>query len=77
MSKAFLPLCSIGKVANKDGYTGANAKLLLPFVGYLYADGRTESYPSSTIAQDESRTFSGTAMADTFRKDCCNPCLKG
>lgn len=76
MSKPLLALCSIPKVAVKDGYTGPYAKLLLPFVGYWFASGQTFTFPNSTIAQDTSRTIGGTRMADTFAKDCCS-CVKG
>ena len=73
--KPLLSLCSIPKVANKDGYAGANAKILMPFYGYLFASGATYTFPQSMIPQDGSRTIHGIQMVDNFQKDCCSTCL--
>jgi hypothetical protein len=73
--KPLLSLCSIPKVATKDGHAGATAKLLLPFYGYWFANGATYTWPGAMIAQDGSRSIHGTNMVDTFQKDCCSLCL--
>lgn len=73
--KPLLSLCSIPKVATRDGQTGANAHFLLPFYGYWFANGAQYSWPASQVPQDTSLTFSGTNMLDTFQKDCCTYCL--
>lgn len=72
--KPLLPLCSIPKVATKDGNTGQFAKILLPFYGYWFASGAVYTWPSSTLPQDMSLTIHGTNMLDTFQKDCCTIC---
>jgi hypothetical protein len=73
--KPLLALCSIPKVATKDGYAGVTAKLLLPFYGYWFANGSTISFPYSEIPQDHSATIHSTNMTDNFQKDCCTLCL--
>lgn len=65
----YLPLCSIPTRTNKDGFTGANAKIYLPFHGFLFASGETITFPNSTIAQDETPFLAGTTKPDTFQKD--------
>jgi hypothetical protein len=71
MSKVFLPLCSLPKIATRDGYVGATARLLLPFYsfGYWFASGQQYTFPGATIAQDTSRTLIGTHKVDTYTKD--------
>lgn len=72
MAISQLPLCDIPKVVSKDGYTGLNAHIMLPFYNNLYFfSGQDYTWPSSTIPQDQSTTFSGTSKPNTFRKDCC------
>lgn len=74
MSKPLLSLCSIPKIAVRDGYAGPNAKLLLPFYtyGYWFANGQQYTFPGSPIAQDPSRTLVGTQKPNTFQKSCCS-----
>ena len=77
MGKPLLAVCSIPKIANRDGRTGANAKLLIPTLGYVMSSGGTLSFPGGTIAQDQSTTLVGTDIpGDSFHKDCCS-CDKG
>lgn len=78
MSKPLLPLCSVPRLATRDGNAGAFAKLLLPFFtdGYWFADGSVATFPGSTIAQDRSTTLGGTAKPDTYIK-AAGICLKG
>lgn len=76
--KLLLPLCSIPKLAIRDGLTGATARLLLPFYnyGYWFASGQQYTFPGSTAAQDQRITVGGTRKANTFVKDygiCLNP----
>ena len=74
--KPLLSLCSIPKIAMRDGWAGQYAKILLPFYGYWFASGAQYSFPESEVPQDKSVTLSGTRTIDTFTKDCCtcNPC---
>lgn len=69
-----LPLCSLPKLATRDGYGGAFARLLLPFYGYWFASGQIYTFPNSTVPQNAAATLSGTIKPDTFKKDCCS-CL--
>jgi len=72
MSRPLLPLCEVPKVAIKDGYVGEFAQLYLPFHDTIwFANGNDCVFPGGTIAQDQSRTFSGTRQPVTFIKDCC------
>lgn len=75
MSKPLLALCSIPKVATKDGWAGATAKLLLPFYGYWFASGAQYAFPLGSTTQDGAITVHGSNTADTFAKDCCNTTL--
>lgn len=70
MSHSLLPLCSLPKLATRDGSVGAFARLLLPFYegGYWFANGQIYSFPTSTIAQDTSQVSGGTHKANTFKK---------
>lgn len=72
-----LPLCSDAKVSIRDGYTGANARLFIPFYdqgsGYWFASGLIPTFPDSTVVQDKSRTLNGLNRPDTWSKDCCHP----
>lgn len=75
--KLLLPLCSIPKIATRDGGTGPLARLFLPFLGaYWFASGQQYSFPSSTIPQNLSPTSMGLTGPDTFVKDaqvCLQP----
>lgn len=77
MSKPLLSLCSIPKVALKDGWTGPFAHITLPFYqfGYFFASGAQYTYPSASIGQDLATTVHGSNMTDTYQKDCCSVCL--
>lgn len=77
MSKPLLSLCSVPKVALKDGWAGPFAKILLPFspCGYFWASGACVTYPSAQIGQDQAMTVHGINMTDNFQKDCCTVCL--
>lgn len=72
-----LPLCSSEKVAIRDGYAGANARLFIPFLdegnGYWFASGQIPTFRGATVPQDGSRTLAGVSRPDTFMKDCCTP----
>lgn len=68
--KALLPLCSVGKMATRDGMTGATARIFLPFYeyGYWFASGQQYTFAGGTIAQDQSMTMTGTYKPDNFIK---------
>lgn len=73
MSKALLPLCSIKKITNRDGYVGALGRLFLPFAGYVFASGQQilESNTAAQIGQDQSLTMVGQVKPNIFSKTCC------
>lgn len=78
MSVSLLPLCSTGKIAVRDGYTGATARILLPFYefGYWFASGQQYTFPSSTIVQQQGLTDQATRMTNGFVK-AAGVCLNG
>lgn len=68
--KALLPLCSVPKMAMRDGLVGATARIFLPFYeyGYWFASGQQYTFPGGTIGQDLSMTMGGTTKPDNFIK---------
>lgn len=76
MSKSLLPLCSIGKIATRDGYVGATARLLLPFFGHWFANGNTMVFGNATLPQDNSRVIGGVSKPNTYQK-AAGICLEG
>lgn len=70
MSVELLPLCSTGKLAIRDGMTGASARLLLPFYeyGYWFASGQQYTFPNSELPQASGLASRGTNQANTFVK---------
>ena len=68
MSKPALALCGIPKLATRDGWAGANARIYIPFLGYWFANGQTISDGAGTIPQDKSLTFAGTSKPDNYLK---------
>ena len=72
MAKQLLSLCATPVALLRDGYTGANAKLLIPFVGWWYASGQTLSFPSSRLPQATGSKLAGTKMINNYSKDCCD-----
>lgn len=76
--KELLPLCSTGKIAMRDGYTGATAHIILPFYssGFWFASGQQYTFPNSTVRQSRQRVLGGVNRPDTFQKDCCS-CIAG
>ncbi len=78
MSVKLLPLCSVPKLAIRDGYTGATARLLLPFYrfGYWLASGQQITFPASESAQQLGMTENGLRQSNSFVKAsgvCLNP----
>ncbi len=63
-----LPLCSIPRVATREGMTGATAYGNFVGIGLWFASGQTLSFPNSTAVQDKSKTYVGTVKPDTFNK---------
>ena len=72
MSKPLFTLCGIPKLAMRDGYTGANAHIILPFYGasngIWFASGQQYTFPGSTIGQYTGRALVGTTKPDVYRK---------
>jgi hypothetical protein len=72
-SVTLLPLCSIPKLADRDGGSGQYARLLLPFydlgTGYWFASGQQFTFPGATVAQQRGITDTGVRQADTYVKD--------
>lgn len=71
-NRQLLNLCDVSRIQLKDGQAGANAKIYVPFLGFVRADGATMTFPGSTIPQDKSRFFAGATKVSTFQKDCCS-----
>lgn len=72
MTVQLLPICELPKIANRDGYAGANSHIYIPFYGLYFDSGQQFSFPSDTnVPQNRSRTLVGTAKPDTYVKDCC------
>lgn len=63
-----LPLCSIPKLATREGMTGANAYGNYIGIGLWFASGQQLTFPSASLVQDKSRTYVGTVKPDTFSK---------
>lgn len=69
------------KIAIRDGYTGANARLYLPFSnvttqfnGYWFNSGQILTFRRSQIPQNRDILLIGRQKANTYMKDCCT-CL--
>lgn len=63
-----LPLCSVPKVADREGRTGQFAYINAVGLGIRFASGQQFSAPGSVATQDTSRTYTGTVKPDTFDK---------
>lgn len=75
MATGILPLCEKGKIAIRDGWTGATAHLYLAFYAPQFASqwfnsGQQFAFPSGSIGQDKTiqNSMFGTAKPDTFIK---------
>jgi hypothetical protein len=77
MARTLLPLCSVPTVTMRDGWSGKYARILVPFLGYYFADGSTISGDAGVVQQSQSRTLEGTVMTNDFQKDCCCPLSNG
>ncbi len=78
MAVQLLPLCSVPKVAIRDGYVGATARLALPFYpyGYWFASGQQYTFPSSEAGQQLGLTDNGLKQSNSYVKAagvCLNP----
>lgn len=74
MTDQLLSLCSRQKITTRDGYTGPNARVWVPFYGYWFADGR-QIYTDNTfadVAQNTAMNMSGLIKPNVFQKDCCS-----
>lgn len=75
MATGLLSLCEKGKIAIRDGWTGATAHLYLPFyrpqnASYWFNSGQQLTFPGGTLPQDKTiqNSMFGTAKPDTFIK---------
>lgn len=72
MSISLYPLCSLNKIASRDGWTGATAHI--PLFGYTegqgqyFFSGQQYSYPGSTLPQQLGLTEQATAQKNPFVK---------
>jgi hypothetical protein len=70
MSKPLLPLCSIPKLADRDGHTGMFAKLALlgaPY-GYWFASGAQYNFQGSVRQTPGEYALVGTKKPNTYSK---------
>jgi hypothetical protein len=76
MGKQLLSLCSVGRIANRDGGVGPLARIFLPFYGYVFANGQqlTDTNTAGEVAQDQSIRMVGQVKPDVFSKNCCGTC---
>jgi len=65
----YLPLCSIPARMSRDGWAGENAKIYVPFHGFLFFNGATFSTASATIPQDKKRFIGGVTKQGFFKKE--------
>lgn len=63
-----VPLCSIPKVATRNGLAGRNAMLVIPGYGFWWADGKIYNFPNSQVAQDKSQVIGGTYKTLPYSK---------
>ena len=61
----YLSLCANPAVTNRDGYSGANANIYLPFYGIYFFSGAQAVFPGSTISQNTSPTIGGIKKCST------------
>lgn len=69
-SVSLLPLCSVPKIAIRDGFTGAFARLWLPFATYgeWFASGQQYTFPTGTIGQQKGLSEQATNQKNPFVK---------
>ncbi len=72
MSVELLPLCSIPKIAIRDGFTGPTARLWLPYYdessGEWFASGQQYTFPGEFIPQQLGLTDRATNQKNPFVK---------
>lgn len=72
MTVALLPLCSVPKIAIRDGFTGALARLWLPFYnegnGEWFASGQWYTFPTGHAPQQPGLTDRATNQKNPFVK---------
>lgn len=70
-TQRYLPLCSIPKSCNRDGWAGENALIYLPFLDYLYFfNGGIPSFPNGTVSQYTGKTLSGITKTGAHNLGC-------
>lgn len=69
MSIEILPLSRIPlPIAMRDQYAGPNANILIPGIGYWYADGKQLDFSSATVPQNRSQFLGANAKPGVFYK---------
>jgi hypothetical protein len=73
-NRPYLVLGQLPRALNRDQWAGPNAKVFLPFEGFVRADGATMNFLGSTIPQyGAGPVIGGTVKANTFSKYNCEP----
>lgn len=76
MSGQRLNLCATQRAYTREGHTGPNAHMLLPFLsdsqGIWFADGRQLTVNNATVAQFKGTTLGAQTKPNTYKKDCCH-----
>ena len=72
MAALLYPLCSLNKIASRDGVTGQTAHIPLMYYseghGQFYFSGQQFTYPGSEIPQQEGLTERATNQQNPFVK---------
>lgn len=63
-----LSLCSIPTLVSRDGYSGNNAHIYLPFCGFHFFDGSVRTFTNYLAPQDNSITVGGVKRTGVFSK---------
>jgi len=76
MSKPLLSLCSVPKIASRDGWVGQTAHINLPFYtpssGIYFFSGQEYDFPGTTAPQYLGPTINGLTKTTPYAKDCCS-----
>lgn len=72
MSVQLYPLCSLQKIASRDGWTGANAHIPLMYYtegqGQYFFSGKQYTFPGSVLPQQQGLTNPATNQKNPFVK---------
>lgn len=70
-TERYLPLCTIPPRMSKDGWAGSNAKIYLPFIGFVFFSGATFTPVGDTAAQDDKMYLGGLVKGGVYSKEGC------